>query len=48
VSNDKLLDIMSEALLLEADDRQAALRILRALNQARNKQTLAVSGKSPL
>jgi transcriptional regulator with XRE-family HTH domain len=40
VSNDKLFDVMSEALLLDKDDRPAALGILRALNKARNKQSL--------
>src|SRR5262249_25853702 len=35
VSDEKLLDIMSEALLLETDDRPAALTLLRKLNGAR-------------
>jgi hypothetical protein len=39
VSNDNLFAVMSEALLLEADDRRAALGILRALNEARHRQT---------
>ena len=38
VSNDNLFAVMSEALLLEADDRRAALGILRALNEARHRQ----------
>jgi transcriptional regulator with XRE-family HTH domain len=39
VSNDKLLDIMGEALLLRSGDRAAALGILRSLNEARLQQT---------
>jgi transcriptional regulator with XRE-family HTH domain len=38
-SDDKLLDIMGEAVLLENDDRPAALDVLRSLNQARLAQT---------
>jgi len=38
VSDDKLLEIMAEALLLETDDRQAALNLLRTLNEARLEQ----------
>jgi len=41
VSDDKLLDIMGEALLLENDDRLAALNLLRNLNQARLGQSRA-------
>lgn len=39
VSDDKLLEIMDEALLLEASDRLAALKILRTLNEARLGRT---------
>jgi len=39
VSDEKLLDIMAEALLLETDDRQAALSLLRKLNRARLDQS---------
>src|SRR5215471_4610181 len=41
VSDDKLLDIMGEALLLENDGRVAALTLLRNLNQARLGQSKA-------
>ena len=40
-SDDKLLDIMGEAVLLENDDRPAALDLLRNLNQARLGQSKA-------
>jgi hypothetical protein len=41
VSDDKLLDIMGEALLLESRDRLAALHLLRNLNRARIGQSIA-------
>jgi len=39
VSDEKLLDIMDEALLLQTDDRQAALNLLRKLNRSRLEHT---------
>jgi len=39
VSNDKLIDIMTEALLLESSGRLAVLRVLRSLNEAGLEQT---------
>jgi transcriptional regulator with XRE-family HTH domain len=39
VSNNKLFDIMAEALLLRIEDRAAALLMLRNLNEARLEET---------